>query len=197
MNYIKYVIFCGAFLLSGCLSPVQSDTTSTYVINTTPIHIPKKATRSATILVLQPETRPIYNTTQMAYTVKPYQVSYYARNQWAETPSQMIQPLIVQTLQNTHAFHAVVTPPYSGRYTYLLATQILKVQQNFLRCPSVFEVSVQAQLTRAATNQIIATKQFAVSVPIPHRTPYSGVIAANRATAIMLSELADFTLQNT
>lgn len=197
MKYLKHLILVCVFALPGCLSPVKTESTDTYVLNTIPCNVPKKATRPITILVLQPETRPIYNTTQMAYTVKPFQVSFFAKNQWAETPSQMFLPLIVQTLQNTHAFHAVVTPPYTGRYSYLLTTQILQLQQNFLRCPDTVEVGLRAQITRASTNQIVASKQFSVSVPIQHKTPYSGVIAANKATAIVLAELANFTLQHT
>ena len=36
-------------------------------------------------------------TTQMAYSTEAYQIAYFAKNEWAETPSQMIQPLIVKT----------------------------------------------------------------------------------------------------
>lgn len=196
MNYGKYAIFVLMLLLSGCFGPIQTEPTSTYVLNTIPSCIPKRTTRPITLLVLQPDTRPVYNTTQMAYTIKPYQVAYFGRNQWAETPSQMLQPLIVQSLQSTHYFRAVVTPPYAGQYNYLLSTQILELQQNYVRCPNVVEFSVRAQLLRGETNQVVATKQFTVAVPIRRRTPYSGVFAANQATGIMLAELTNFCLEH-
>lgn len=196
MKQVKYSIILWSLLLSSCslLSPVKTEPSATYLLNTVPHCLPKKQTRPLTLLVLPPDTRPVYNTTLMAYTIKPYQVSYFARNQWAETPSQMLLPLIVQTLQNTHYFHAVVTPPYSGRYNYLLTTQILTLQQNYICCPHVVEMSVRAQLLRGSTSQVVATKQFNVLVPIRQRTPYCGVYAANRATAIILTELAYFCL---
>ena len=85
---------------------------------------PKKYMRPKILLISVPETIPVYNTTEMAYMIKPYQIAYFSLNQWAETPAEMLQPLLVQTLQNTHHFKAIVTPPYSGHFDYVLNTQI-------------------------------------------------------------------------
>lgn len=111
---LRYLMILSFIILSGCsmLAPVKPEQTSNYVLNRVPSNIPHKSGHGGTILVLQPDTRPVYNTTRMAYTDKPYQVAYFGQNEWAETPSQMLQPLIMQTLQNTHHYHAVVSPPY-------------------------------------------------------------------------------------
>jgi cholesterol transport system auxiliary component len=196
MRYRSYpIVLLVIFMLTGCLSPVQTDPDSTYMLDTLPNHISKSKTRNITLLVQQPDTRPIYNTTKMAYTIKPYQVSYFGRNQWAETPSQMLLPLMVQTLQNTNHFRAVVTPPFTGRYHYLLTTQILQLQQNFLKCPNVVEVTIRVQLSKASSNQVIGTKEITVRVPIKQRSPYCGVIAANKAMALALADIDNFCLQ--
>jgi cholesterol transport system auxiliary component len=198
-NAKNYLILIATLLLSGCslLSPVQTEPAATYVLNTIPNHIPARSSHHAILLVSQPDTPPIYNTTQMAYTTKPYQVAFFGHNQWAETPSQMLLPLIIQSLQKTHYFRAVVTPPYVGEYNYLLATQILQLQQNFVRQPNVVEFSLRAQLIKMRSNQIIASKEFTVALPIRQKTPYGGVIATNRATGIILAELTNFCLQHT
>lgn len=181
-------------MLSGCslLSPVKSENKETYVLNTTPNTVPEKKPKSISILVSLPDARPTYNTTQMAYTVRRYQVAYFTQNQWSETPPQMLQPLIVRTLQKTHLFHAVVTPPFMGRYDYTLSTDISMLQQDFTRVPARLEFKVQAQLIKSSNNQVIGTKEFSVSEPIRYKSPYSGVAAANRATAKILREIAEF-----
>jgi cholesterol transport system auxiliary component len=198
MRNAKYLILITTLLLSGCslLSPVQTDPATTYVLNTIPNHIPTRSPHHSIMLVSQPDTQPIYNTTQIAYTTKPYQVAFFGHSQWAETPSQMLLPLIVKSLQKTHYFRAVVTPPYVGPYNYLLTTQILQLQQNFVRQPNVVEFSVRAQLLRVGTNQIIAAKEFTVALPIRQKTPYGGVVTANRATGIILAELTNFCLEH-
>lgn len=184
--------------LTGCgLSPVSSDPNATYLLNTLPSHIPDKHRDAGTIFVMTPQTQPSYNTTRMAYTVKPYQIAYFARSQWAETPAQMLQPLIVQSLQNTHYYHAVASAPYMGKYRYVLTTDIVKLQQNYVMHPVSAEFFVRAQLSQAATGQVIATKMIAVRVPIRCKTPYGGVMAANNATGKLLAELTNFCIEHT
>lgn len=182
--------------LSGCtlFSPVK-EADNIYLLETTPPRIPVKYSRSRILLVMQPETVPAYNTTNMAYATMPYQIAYYAKSRWAETPSEMLYPLVVQTLENTNAFHAVVTPPYSGRYDYVLNMQILKLEHDYTLRPPAAHLVVRAILTRAGTGQIIEIHQFCATHPIKTATPYGGVWAANKATAKFLAELAHWVTQ--
>jgi cholesterol transport system auxiliary component len=183
-------------LLSGCtlFSPVKIDTTKN-VLNNIPLDLPSEKTHSTTLLVLVPETTPIYTTTRMAYTTQAYQVAYFSRNEWAETPSQMIQPLIVKTLRNTHYFSEVLSPPYFGRYTFALRTEILELKQDFTSEPAMLQLAMRFDLSREATDQVIATKELSVREPMMERNPYAGVVAANEAIAKVLRELARFIIE--
>jgi cholesterol transport system auxiliary component len=198
MMKMKNYLLLLTLLLSGCslFSPVNTQPPATYVLNAVPHLLNKQVGRSGTLMVLPPDTRPIYDTTQIAYSTKQYQISFFGENRWAETPSQMLQPLLVQTLLNTHRYHAVVTPPYAGRYSYVLRTHILTLQQDFTHSPHTVNWVVRADIFNAATNQIIASKQFVVSEPIRQLTPYAGVLAANRATEKLLTQLMRFCLAN-
>ena len=191
------LVVTGLISLSSCsfLSPVKPDQQQSYVLTKVPA-VAKKTTRPYTLLVTPPDTRPVYNTAQMAYTVRPYQIAYFSENRWAETPSQMLEALIVQTMQKTNYFRAVVTPPYAGNYTYLLSTQISEFQQDYTHRPALFRMIVQAQLNRFANSQLIASKTFSATVPIQSNNPYAGVFAANIASASILKQLADFTIAN-
>lgn len=184
-------------LLSACsfLSPVKVDLPDKYILNNVPTVVPTKKTRSTILLVSIPETRPIYNTTQMVYTSRPYQISYFSKNEWAETPAQMLHPLLIQTLQKTYAFKAIVSPPYNGRYDYIINTEILELKQDF-NCPRpMLVMSVRAQILKMSINQVIATKQFTVRLPIPSGTPYGGVIAANHGIVSILRRTAGFCVR--
>jgi len=185
------------FTLASCsfLSPVKTDVANKYLLNKLPDHVPTKVTRPIILLVSIPETRPIFNTTQMAYTKNPYQVSYFSQNQWAETPIEMLQPLLVQTLQNTHHFKAIVTPPFIGQYHYSLNTQLLELVQDYTHRTPLLLMSVKVQIIKTSTNQVIGTRQFSVTQPIPQASPYGGVYAANQATAHILERIAEFCLE--
>jgi cholesterol transport system auxiliary component len=197
IELIKAILLASCVsIVSGCglFSPVNMETTK-YVLNKIPSDLPKANSRAASLSVLIPETNPIYDTTQMAYTNQPYQVAYFSQNEWGETPSQMIQPLIVQTIQNTNVFSAVLSQPQFGRHTYALRTEILELKQDFTSNPATLELAMRFQLSREAMNQIIATKEFSVREPMLEKTPYAGVIAANDATAKLLRELARFIVE--
>ena len=180
-------------LFSGCalLSPVKIETKKN-VLNKVPIDVPSEKTRPATLLVLAPETNAIYDTTQMAYTTEAYQIGYFSQNEWAETPSQMIQPLIVQTIRNTRYFSEVVSPPHFGRHTFALRTEIQELKQDFTSDPATLQLAMRFDLSREATNKVTATKELSVQEPMREKTPYAGVVAANDALAKLLRELAKF-----
>jgi cholesterol transport system auxiliary component len=190
-----YLISMIIILLSGCslLSPVKNDRIN-YVIGETPGCLLSRGSSHLSILVLQPRTVAVYNTQQMAYTLRPYQIAYFSKNQWAETPSQMLHPLIVNALENTNFFQAVITPPFVGHYDYVLSTQVIMLLQDFTCHPPLLKLIVRALLAKTSTNRVIATQEFVVEEPMRQRAPYAGVFAANRATATFLNELAQFVL---
>ena len=190
---ILMIVFC--FLLSACslFSPVNLQQTNQYVLDKLPNSV-HKSRHHTTILIVPPTTRPVYNTKQMVYTDKQYQVKYYVKNQWAETPSQMLQSLLVQSFQNTHYFRSVVTLPYSGEYDYMLNTNILDFQQDFTTAQPKVKIVVDVKLIRI--NQVIASKYFSITLPMVNATPYSGVIVSNQAMAILLNRILIFCFEN-
>ncbi len=194
MKSFIFIIFLSV-ILTGCFSPVKMTPPKTYLLTDMPAVKTYKHKRGGTLLVVPPEASAAFYTKEMAYSLKTYQLSYFARNRWAETPSQMLYPLIIQTLQNTHYFHAVVTSTYLGHYNYLLKTQLLDLQQDFTHHPILYHLVLRAQLSNAG-GRVIAVKQFDIAVPVRQANPYAGVIAANRATEIMLRKLAYFCLKN-
>jgi cholesterol transport system auxiliary component len=189
------LIACVGFLV-GCtlFSPVNIDTKRHALIDI-PLDLRTEGTRSVTLLVLTPETMPPYATTQIAYSTENYQIAYFTRNEWVDTPSQMIQPLIVQTLRGTHYFSEVLSPPYFGRHTFDLRVEILEIKQDFASQPAMLNFAMRISLTRESTNQVVATEELSVRQPMSERNPHAGVVAANEAMRKLLRELAEFVVE--
>jgi cholesterol transport system auxiliary component len=193
------LLIISLLLLSACsiFSPVPNQSPNTYVLNTIlTTKIYKKNKTTLTLLVTPIQSLPAYNTTAIAYTPQPYQLAYFAKNRWVATPAQMLQPLILQTLQNTHYFAAVIPASVNSHYDRVLHIELLQLQQDFTQQPSVIRLTLQAQLVNAVTNQVIASKQITVIEPTTQNDPYSGVLAANNAVAKALQALIDFCLNN-
>lgn len=195
----NFLILAATFvLLTACslFSPVKTEPTTTYLINTTPHPATKKPHSRINLLVTLPEASSIYNTTSIAYTVRPYQIGYFAKSSWAETPSQMLQPLLIQTLRKTHYFNEVDSTPTGGPYSFILNTQLVQLQLDFSQVPHRLHFVIRAELLKASSNQVIASKEFAVHEVLRQNNTYAGVIAANQAAAQLLSQISAFCLRN-
>lgn len=183
-------------LINGCsvLAPVKTPVISKYIVNAKPRVMRKHADNTIAIMVMRPETKSVFDTTKMFYTDSAHHVKSYSVTQWAKTPSQMLQPLIMQSLSASDYFHAVIAPPVVGKSNYVLNTQIFDFEQDLSRKSARFCLSVHAQITQLPSNKIIAAKSFNITQPMMRHDPYHGVLAANRAARNMLSALVRFTI---
>lgn len=160
-------------------SPIVPEETHKYKL--TAFNNERIAHKKTDITILVSETNALdgYQTEQMLYTNKLYQISAFTKNSWASPPANMLTPLIVQSLQSSNYFYAVAFGPNTDKTDYRLDTQMLSLQQNFLTKPSTLEVAIQATLTHVEDNKMIATHIFNLIAPCPSNSPYGGVIAAN------------------
>lgn len=185
-------------ILSGCsiLSPVKKGPMQGYVIDSAPTIDSKMRRTAATVLVLHPETNPVYDSRRIAFTAVPYQVTYYTNNYWVEAPAAMMESLIVKTLQRTKRYKSVLTPPYTGSYDYTLRTQIEELRIDFTHKVPILNMALQAQLIDAKTNNLISSREFTSFVPMSASTPYAAVIAANSAARRILGKMAKWVTVN-
>jgi len=130
----------------------------------------------------------------MLYIKKPYQLEAFSKNAWVDPPASMLYPLLVQSIQRSGYFAAVSSSPYTQGSDYRLDTQVLHLEQNFLKKPSILEFSVKAVLTRVSDNKIIASFIVSKAIPCAADTPYGGVIAANKASMLITNAVTYFVV---
>jgi cholesterol transport system auxiliary component len=185
-----------AAALAGCalLSPPDPGMT-TATLEKLPSEVPRADPRPVTLLVFPPEAPRAYDTAQMAYTSRANQVSYFSRHEWSATPSQMLQPLLVRTLESTGHFKAVLTPPHTGRYTYALRSEIVELTQDYTSGAPALLLTLRLRLSDDTANRVLATREITLREPMRENTPSAGVIAANEATAKALEQAAKFVLE--
>lgn len=150
----------------------------------------------ASVLVTLPEAIAEYQTEQMFYMIKPFEINAFAHNAWVEPPAEMLFPLILQSLQHTGYFYAVASSPTSEKTDYRVDTQLLELEQNFLQKPSTLHFIVKVVLTHVSDGRVIASRDVNLQIPCPSETPYGGVLAANKATMIFTAQLTAFVVDN-
>jgi cholesterol transport system auxiliary component len=181
-------------LSSACaLGPKENSAPRTYFLN------PEIASRNpqasakqiggSVLLISQPKAQAGFDTARMAYLLRPYEVSYYAFNQWADAPARMLQRILVENLDKTGLWSAVLQSPGAVPVQYRLDIDNLILEQQFLSRPSRVRLALRAQIVDTKNQSILSTRYFELFEVAPSDDAYGGVQGANHAAATLLTEL--------
>jgi cholesterol transport system auxiliary component len=168
------------------------------MLTESPSELPRSgpaAPASATLLIVAPRTQRAYDTTKMAYTLRDHEIAYYRDHEWGATPAEMLQPLLVSTLERTQRFAAVLAVPYGGRSAYVLHVQIDELVQDFTLPTVAVRLAMHLQLTHNGGRRVVS-REIVVTEPMSQRSAEAGIAAANRATVQALREVAQFVVDN-
>lgn len=144
------------------------------------------------LLVSAPLAEPGYETTGMVYLKRPYELEYFAVNQWADQPARMFASLVVESISRTGHWRAVVPLPSSVRGDFRLDSSGFALQQEFTQEPSLVRVAVRAQLLDLKESRVVGTRSFETVESAPSEDAYGGVLAANRAVGRLLDDMASW-----
>lgn len=163
-----------------------------------PASAPAVAPGSGVIVLVTPTRAAAgFDRARMVYVKQVHQVEYFAQSQWVDTPARMLGPLVVSALERKGAFRAVMQTPSTAAGQVRLDTEVVRLQQEFLRTPSQVRFTLRVRLINDDTRELIATREFEGVVDAPSENPYGGVQAANRAVSQVLDQVADFCADNT
>jgi len=181
----------GLVLLAGCVGPQgrQAEPMAVFTLETN-FPAASYAKDGPVVLVSTPRARPGFDTERMAYVRRPNELEYFARHRWIDAPARMLAPLLVQALEATGAFSAVVPAPTVARAKWRLESEIVRLQQEFFDGPSRVQLVLRSQLIDAATQRPVAARVFSASVPAAGDDARSGAAAANEAARRLLPQLA-------
>ncbi len=201
MIRLRLTLRIAGFMLAGALAacalgPSERSDPRSYFLNPTiswenPHGFAKRSANGA-LLVTQPKAQAGFDTARMAYLLRPYEVSYYGYNQWADTPARMLQRIMVENFDRTGLWSAVLQTPGAVPAEYRLDCDNLVLEQQFFSRPSRVRLALRAQLVETKTRSVLATRYFEFFEPAPSDDPYGGVIAANQATAKLVKEMSEW-----
>jgi cholesterol transport system auxiliary component len=133
------------------------------------------------LLVNRPMARVELDTTRMAYREQDYQLRYFARSRWADTPAQLLLPGLVEALEASGQFGAVVRVGSAARADLRLDADLLEFSQDFRVGPGEFQLRLRLQLVDLETRAVLASRIFTTRAAAPERSPYGVAQAANAA----------------
>jgi cholesterol transport system auxiliary component len=187
----------GALLLSGCTllpAPDGERLVATYTLS------PPTETRAdaggvsgnGVLALSKPVAAPGYDATDMIYLVRPYQLQRFAGSRWVRPPAEMLAPLLLQRLTADGYYRSLVPAHLSSIADQRLDVTLLTLQQEFSEGASQIRISLRVQLVDLRQRRLLASATFTELEPAPGNDPYGGVVAANRAVARILTQVAAF-----
>ncbi len=178
--------------LPGCLSP-RSDSPEirTYQLGLDEqrSEVRREPLDGPVLLVSPPQAEPGFETQRMVYVKRPFQIEYFAVNEWADTPVRMLAPLMVHALNHSGTWEAVIPLPSSIPGDYRLDTYGFLLQHEFIQQPSRVRIMARLQLVDLKESTIVGTRSFETVEKAPSENAYGGVLAANRAIAGLLDQI--------
>jgi len=170
---------------------------------------PAAASRSAppklTLLVDPPRAASGHDSELMAYQRTPQRIDYYARHQWVDTPAHLLVPWLVQALQHSGAFAAVLKASSGVTVDWRLQTDNLQLMHHvapestaasgLAAAPGYVTLALQAVLIDTRTRRVLATRHFESRQPAPSADAAGSAAAAQAAALDLSQQIASFCAQ--
>lgn len=200
-NHTVCAVAIALSLLGGCsaLLPPPPPPDNIYLLEARPAPALARSVppHDVVLAVSMPRARAGFDSAQMIWVRQTHGLEAYSRNRWADTPARMLAPLLVDALERSAAFHAVLRPASSAAATLRLDTELIRLQQEFSTRPSKVRLTLNAQLVDVGTRRVLASMEFDETEECTSEDAYGGVLAANRALERLLASLARFCASHT
>jgi len=181
-------------LLSGCinLAPVKVESQKIYVLEARPEVHASKTKRDLVLAVNLPRALPGFDTPKMVYMQQAHELDYFVSSRWADNPARMLEPLLVQAIEQTGSFRGVVKVAGAVPADIRLDTELIRLQQDFEMQPSRIRLTLRVQLVDVKGQRVLAVREFEEVENSATEDAYGGVSAANRALQRVLVKVAEF-----
>lgn len=191
--FLTLVAGCGVFSPKATPLPsfhsLDSARSEARVATRSPGTLP---TAAPTLIVNPPHAASGFDSQRIIYVREAHKLEYFSHHEWIDTPARMIAPLIVDAVENSGAFRAVVLTPSAAAGDLRLDTEIMRLQHDFSSQPSRVRFTLRAYIVDNTTRQVLAWREFDESAAAASEDPSGGVAAANRAVQTLLEHLASF-----
>jgi cholesterol transport system auxiliary component len=160
--------------------------------STASVNAATSAKTAPVLLVEVPHAAAGYESNRMVYTRQPQTQEVFANSSWADTPARMLAPLLVERLQQSGQFRAVLLSPSAAKASLRLDTTIVQLQQDFLQVPSRVHLRLQVTLLDNDTREVRAWRAINITRDATSEDAAGGAKAANAAVQDALQQLSNY-----
>ena len=177
---MKFILIFILLWLSGCSS--KQTPLKVYTLDTPKVvETSSSQFRYKTIKVSFPQTLKEKISSKMRYSYSMSEQGAYLNAQWSNNIGKLIQGTVIQTLEQSRLFKAVLPYESTAGEDYRLETSIFDFSHHVRGASSHAVVSIQFSLINTYTGRLIKTKRFSYRESTPTIDVQGYVIATNVA----------------
>ena len=156
-----FVLLLSLALLSGCSSLFKGPPAAKiYTLNTPQVSLNTGARLPVSLQVLLPQAAPGLDTERIALRKDDNQIDYYAGARWASGLNLLVQSLLVESFDNSHALTSVGNDTAAIKQDYSLLVEIRDFQMESDQSHQVAHVRLVAKLLQAGSQNVIMTRSY-------------------------------------
>jgi cholesterol transport system auxiliary component len=192
---IRGVFFGLAFFASGCVSllPETSPPKPRYHISAVSADALAGASVEWSLVVEDPRTTRVYDTTRIAVSAAPGKIQYFAGGEWADRAPRLFQTALVQSLEDSGRIITVGDRSAIPIADYVLQTDLRSIQLE-IRGGRAASVSIYARLTDGK-GKIYAAQLFEMSAPATSDRADDVLAAFNSAFASAIAGIVNWAIE--
>jgi cholesterol transport system auxiliary component len=145
------------------------------------------------LTILRPTAMNALDTNRIVVMAPGGRLSYFEEAAWSDRLTSLLQARIVEAMQDSKAFLAVLTMQDRIDGDYALAVEIRAFQVEVGKGQSTAMVTLFAKIVQERRGRVIATKEFSAQVPAGKDTPESGVVALQTGFEQAMKDMARWT----
>lgn len=134
---------------------------------------------SKSIYVEAPDMNKSFNTNSILYTLKPHLFEEYAKNRWINLPSNMIHSYLLETVESSGIYNAVLSKRSSIEFDYILKTNVINLYHSVERDSSYAILKIRFDLV--SNNELLQTYSYNKKTLCNTTDAYGFVLAINKA----------------
>jgi cholesterol transport system auxiliary component len=155
---------------------------------------PMRSSRLASqVTVSPPQSIRALDTDRILVSAPGGRISYFADSAWSDRLPRLVQSRLVEALQDSGAFRAVLTSQDRVDGDYAIGTEIRAFQIDVDNGSTAATVTIFAKVVDERRGRVIATREFSARVPASKDDPTAGVAALQDGFNQVTGELVRWT----
>ncbi len=190
MNRLHTLVFILiSFILSGCVSVTQelpAFTTYTISLEKSDLKAKDQNTKEYSIEITEPKALNSVNSKLISYLKQNYQNETYALNKWSDTPTKLLQNMLVQYLNSTDQYKYITSSKLNINTSYKIISELDSFGQVFENSTSYAKLDIRVYLVDYKN---VFTKRFEYKEKCDENNAVGSVKALNNISNRFVKDL--------